>query len=311
MTEYFLTVIGQVLTLFLLMLVGFLLGKTGRLSTQSVQQLTFLLLYIVTGCVILRSLQVPFDPELSRSLLLTAGLTALLHLLFLLCAQPLFRRRAPGTRASLRFGIIYGNIGFMGLPLIDAVLGHEALIFAAVYLAVYSLFYWTHGVVLMGGGANLTPRKVLLSPGVIAVVVGGIFFLTSFSLPPVLGNTVSFLADLNTPLAMIIIGFQIGVSDLGSIFRRPVLLVASALKLMLLPALAILVLLPLRLDPVVFCVMVILSATPPAGSVSLFAQQFGRDTDSAAQFVTLATLLSMLTLPLWALAARALSVGGA
>ena len=121
------------------------------------------------------------------------------------------------------------------------------------------------------------------------------------------GSAVGFLADLNTPLAMVVIGGQMARTSLGSTFRRPDLYAVALLKLAAIPAVTALVLLPFHLPPLVYCSMVILAGTPTAGTSSILAQQFGRDAGSAAQMVTLSTLLSVLTLPVVAVAANLLS----
>lgn len=112
------------------------------------------------------------------------------------------------------------------------------------------------------------------------------------------------MADLNSPLAMIVIGGQIAGADLAATFTQRRLYAASAIKLVAIPAALMLVLLPLRLDPMLYCATVILTATPAAGATGIFAQRFGQDTTTAAQYITLSTLLSIITLPIFAVLAQ-------
>ena len=306
MLEHLLVVAKQVATLFLLMGVGFLLGKKGRFSDKGLSELTYLLLYVVAGCIIVEALAEERDPalllELGKDCLLLVGV----YLLYALVAVPLFRRDAPDTRAALQFGSIYGNTGFMGFPLILGVLGQKAMLFAAVSSVIFTVFTWIHGVILMGGRAAFSPRKAVLNPGVIALAVGLPFFLLDWRLPPVVGDAVGFLSDLNTPLAMVVIGAQMAGADLPSTFTQARLYRASFVKLVAIPLLTALVLLPFRLDPLFYSTAVLLAATPSAGSTSMFSQQFGRDTKSAAQLITLSTILSIVTLPLFAVLAEVL-----
>ena len=123
-----------------------------------------------------------------------------------------------------------------------------------------------------------------------------------------MGASLSFLSDLNTPLAMVVIGTQLAEADLPSTFRHPRNYLVSFLRLALFPTLTALLLLPLRSSSGLYCALVLLSATPGAGTTSLFAQQFGRDTAPAAESITLSTLLSILTLPLFAVLARGISM---
>ncbi|MEG1577915.1 MAG: AEC family transporter [Oscillospiraceae bacterium] len=300
MKGYFATVIGQVITLFLLMGVGFLLGRRKKITTEGAGQMTFLLLYVVAGCVMVRAMQTEKNPELLRDLAMAAAVTVGLYVVYALVSLLLFRKQPPDTRDPLRFGVVYGNIGFMGLPLITAILGEKALIFAAVGFVAFQVANWTHGLVLMGGREQATVKKAVLNPGVIALCIGLPLFLMGLRLPPMVYNAVSFLADLNTPLAMVVIGFQMSQADLPGTFRRPVLYQSAGVKLLLMPALTAVLLLPLHLNPLIYSVCVILAGTPTAGVTAMFSQQFHRDTIIAAQSVTLSTLLSAVTLPLWA-----------
>lgn len=307
MVQNIAAVAGQVGTLFLMMAVGFLLGKLGKLNSHGLSQMTFLLLYIVNPCIIIQCFQVEATPALLRELGTGALVTLACYAAYILIAQLLFRRTARDDRDSLRFAVVYGNIGFMGVPLVQSVLGADAMIYGALSLVAFNLFSWTHGVILMGGRKALSPRKVFLNPGVIGLAIALVFFLGHFTLPAPIGNAVSFLADLNSPLAMVAVGAQMASAGLLRSFRRPVLYAASAVRLVVIPALTALCLLPLGLNPALYCASVILSAAPVAGITSMFAQQFGRNTETAVQMITLSTLLSIVTLPVFAALAKSLS----
>ena len=112
---------------------------------------------------------------------------------------------------------------------------------------------------------------------------------------------------MNTPLAMVIIGAQMASADLLATFRCPRLYLSAGLKLLLFPLLTAAALLLLRPDHTMYIAMVILAGTPAAGTTSMFAQQFDRDTATAAQLITLTNLCCLVTLPCCAaLAALAL-----
>ena len=234
-------------------------------------------------------------------------MVAVSYVVYALLVLPFFRRRPEGTRASLQFGVVYGNNGFMGLPLVESVLGSGALIYGALSLAAFSLTSWTLGVLLMGGRRAFSLKNAVLNPGVLGLAVSLVLFLTGLRFPFPIAGAISFLGDLNTPLAMVVIGAQLAASDLPAAFRQPVLYLASLLRLVVVPLLTALLLLPLGLSPGLYCALVLLSAVPTAGTTSLFAQRFGRDTAPAVQFITLSTLLSIATLPLFAVLAQALS----
>lgn len=297
---------GSVLTLFLMMAVGFFLGKKGMLSKETLSQLSKLLLCIVAPCIMIDTfLAEERTAATVKGLLIAGGVLVATYVLNMVLAQLLFRRSED--RGVLRFSSIYGNTGFMGIPLIQAVLGSAGMMPTVISLAVFNITTWTHGNVLIGGRKQLSVKKALLNPGVIGFVISIILFALQVKLPAPAAKAVSYIGSLNTPLAMVIIGAQMSAVDFRELFRDWRLYVVSALKLLAMPAITMLVMLPLDLEPVTFMAITILAACPVAGASSLFSQLNGKDPSLAARLVTLSTILCIITLPLVAAAAGLLS----
>jgi len=303
----FLVVLSQICTLFLLMAVGYGLGRLKLVTEAGTKEMSALLLNCVCPCIILSSFQLDWDAHL----LVTMGVGVLAmagcYGLYILLASLLYRREEADLRACLRFGSIYGNVGFMGLPLIRAVLGGDTVIFAVLAIVVYNFFAFTHGAVLMGGRRAVSFRSILLTPVVLAVGVGLVLMLGRITLPGPVNSALEFMSDLNTPLAMVIIGAQLSRANLLETFREGKLYKAAAVKQIALPLLTALLLRPLRLDAQLYMVVVILAGAPTAGFTSIFAERYHRDVRRSAQLVSLSTLLSAVTLPLVAVLAEALA----
>ena len=306
MLQNFLVVGGSVLTLFLLMSVGFIFGRMGLLSGETLSQMSRILLYVVTPCIMITSFEVERTPASQSQLLTTLVVMVGLYVLYMVLSVLLFPREGEAHRGIMRFAAVYGNAGFMGLPLIQSVMGDGAMMVAVVGLAVFNTVTWTQGRALMGGRGELAVKKVLLNPGIIGFVVGTVLFFTGWRFPGPVDRTVAYLGSLNTPLAMVVIGGQMAQADFLKVFSTKKLYLVSAVKLIAMPMLTALVLLPFRPDPVVYVASVILAGCPTAGATSLFAQSMGKDAALAAQQVTLSTLLCIATLPLMAAAAQLL-----
>lgn len=300
-----LTVVGQVVTLFLMMGVGYVLVKLGWFSKETSNQCTQLILYAVGTSIIITKLQIDATPEVVSTILKAALGMALTYVVMIPLSQLLFRKEPADTAVVHRFGSIYSNNSFMGLPLLAGVLGDDALLFGVISVLVFFIFQWTHGVLIYGGKLNL--KSAVLNPGIIAIIIGLVFFAVGFKIPTPVFNAMEFMGNLNTPLAMVIIGGQMARSDILDVVKKPKLYAAAAIKLLFVPALTTVLLLPLNMDPLSYCACVILSACPTAGVTSMFAQMFRRDEATAAQMVTLSTLLSILTLPVFAVIARQIS----
>lgn len=307
MVERFLVVLGQVMTLFLMMGVGFGLGKAGKITGHGTAEFSTLLLYVVTPCIIIDSFQTDYDPALLRTLGMGVVCQCVCYGLYAVIVSFFFRRDPQELRSPMRFGSMYGNTGFMGLPLIQAVMGDEAVIFAVVALVVFNLWIWSHGLITMSGRDQVSLRKMLINPGMLGLLGGLPLFLTRTTLPGPLYNAVGFVGNLNTPLAMIVIGAQMARADLGSTFRDRKLYGASAVKLLLIPLFTAVVMLPFRGDHLLYVAAVILSGAPTAGVTSMFAERFDKSPERTAQLVSLSTLLSIFTLPVIAVMAETIA----
>ena len=299
---------GSVLTLFFLMAVGYVFGRLGLLSDGTLSQMSRILLNVVIPAAMIATFAVERTAEVDRQLLLTLAALTGTYALYMLGACLLFRGQPEEHRGILRFASIYGNVGFMGLPLIQSALGDAAAMTAAVSLVLFNVVTFTHGIFLIGGKGSMSAQRIALNPGILGFVAALALYLTGWRLPGPVNSAVHYLSGLNTPLPMLIIGAQMAHADLRLVFRDKMLYAASAVKLVGLPVLTALVLLPFRLDPVIYTALVILSGCPTAGVTSLFSQDLGKDASLAARQVTLSTLLCSVTLPLAAVLAQFLAV---
>lgn len=298
---------GSVLTLFLLMAVGFSFGRMGLLSGETLSQMSRILLYVVTASIIIVSFEVERTPESQEELLTTLVVMAGVYVVYMALSHFLFPREGKEHQGIMRVAAVYGNTGFMGLPLIQSAMGDEAMMIAVVGLAVFNISIWTHGRALIGGRSELAVKKVVLNPSILGFVVGLLLFFTGWRLPGPLDSAVSYLGSLNTPLAMIVIGGQMAQADLRQVFSTKKLYLVSAVKLVGIPLLTAALLLPFHLDWTLFVAAVILAGCPTAGATSLFAQNMGKDASLAARQVTLSTLLCIITLPIMAVVAQMLA----
>ena len=295
-----LSVVAQpVVTLFLMMAVGFALEKKGQMTEDFSARLSFILLYVGAPCVLVDSLQkLEGGAEMLPTIWLGIGLCCIYFLLAIAGSMLFWKKAEADRRDTLRFGCIFPNCSFMGIPLMLSLYGPYGAIYAVPMIAVFNLLQWTFGVWVMGGKAQVSVKKAILNPGTLGVVLGLFLFAMDWKLPAPIGNTVYYLGGLNTPLAMLIIGAQMARVDLISTFRKKELYGASLLKLLVFPALFAAVTLPLGVDQSLLVALVLLGACPTGGVTGIFAQRYQRDTSAAAQSITLSTLLSLLTLPL-------------
>ena len=177
-----LNVFIQVAVMFIIMSIGILCYKKKMISENTGAELSKFLLMIVNPCVILHAFQIEYKPELANGLLISALLAVVSNTLGVIIAT-LFIRKNPERKEYIveRFAIVFSNCGFMGIPLIQAVVGDIGVFYASTYVAVFNLFTWTYGVSIMKGKMSLNDIiKVLTSAPIISIVVGIFIFLFCF-----------------------------------------------------------------------------------------------------------------------------------
>ena len=304
--ENLVAVASQVASLFLLMGVGAALRRLKLLGDEAVGGMVNLLMFVVTPCVIVDCFQRPFDRAMLGSLGLAFAFAVFGHVALIAVSALCVHDRDGDTWRTLRLATVFSNAGFMGLPLEQAILGSRGVFFGVVYIVVFNLFIWSWGVMLMrkdGGvdGKEAGDRrwKMLFNPGTAGIALGLPLFLMSARLPAVIAGPVHHLANLNTPLAMVAIGYSLVGARLGRVVRLGSFYAASALRLVASPLLLIAAMFPFRrwLDADMMLAMVIAASAPVAALVSIFASKFGRDVDVGVASVSGTTLVSILTMP--------------
>lgn len=292
----FTNVVSQVAILLMLMLIGVLLTKFGVLTENAIKSITDLVLYTVTPCVIIKSFVRKFEVSALKNLLLSFLIAILVHIGFILLSRLIFRTKEVSRRKVLQFAVVFSNCGYMSLPLQEALLGDNGVFYGSSFIAIFNLFIWSYGILLMSGDKKyLTPKKMIINPGIIGLALGLIVFLFSIPLPKVIYEPISYMASLNTPLPMIIIGYHLTKSK---IFKGRAGFLAIAVRLVLFPmiALAIMYLCGIRGD--LFVSIVISCCAPTAAITTMFSDKFGCETALSVNLVSLSTIISLITIPL-------------
>ena len=300
----------QVAALFVLMGFGAAMRRTRLIGDVAIDGFVNVLILVVTPCVIVDVFQRPFDQSSLSSLGLAFAIAVIGHLVVIPLAMLLVRHRDENARKPLLLAAVFSNAGFMGIPLEQAILGDRGVFFGASYIVVFNLFIWSWGLKVMkgnggmGNGEGVTGNgsgvvKMVLNPGTIGIAIGLPLFLFSARLPSFLAVPVHHLANLNTPIAMIVIGYGLAGAKLGQVARNPSVYVASLIRLVGYPLLFIAAMYPFRdrLDRDMMLAMCIAASAPVAAMVSMFATKFRRDVDTGVAVVSGTTLLSILTMP--------------
>lgn len=302
--EAFGTILLKVIVIFLLVVVGYLLTKKGLLSERGSTDITNLLVKAVTPCVIVNAfLESKGNVEI-KEMGYALAISVIAILISIAVGRMSFRKAPPERKTVLQFSVTFSNVGFMGIPLVQGIVGDKGVVYASFGVMVFNLVAWTYGYRMMNSQAKLKLRTVLLNPGVIGLLIGLPLYFINIEMPIVFTDPVRMLAAINTPLAMIVLGSYVAKLDLHSFISDADVYKAAALRLLVAPSLFLVVMLLLRPEKDLLISGIIQAATPVAANCVLFAVQYNKDTFLASKCVAVSTVLSIITIPLFSLIAQ-------
>ena len=295
--------VKQVVILYIIVAAGFVCDKAGVFTEKTARACNNLLFYLITPCVIVNSfLTTEFTAETAGGLALAAGCGVLTHTVGILLSLPLFNSKTDRTDPIFKFACVYGNMGYMALPLAQAVLGSEGVFYCSAGIMVFQVFCFTHGAWVMNRGnageTKFNPVRLVLNPGVIAVSIGLPLFLLRVNAPEVATKPISFVGSMNTPLAMLMLGTYISNAGMKTIFKNKKQYLAAAVKIVAVP-LAVFGVLKLTglVTGTLLTACIIQASAPSANNTVMFAAKYNRDTGVAAKTVAFISFASVLTMP--------------
>ena len=286
------SIASQVVILFLVVLVGALCRKLRFFTDETIRGVTQLVVNITLPVLTVYNMQRPFETRVLINFLLTLGLSIVAILAALFGSLFLFRNRPHDKRAVLANLEGFSNSGFMGYPIILAV-NPDWMIYAVAYNIAFVFVTWTVGVSLFQGRQNISLKRVLLNPNVISAFIGFAVFCLNITLPNILSQTMSLVS-------MLLIGTRVCGIRPGDLKDKDYH-IAAALRLIVLPLLALLLLRPLHLDDCVWRTIYLLTAMPCGTLTAMQAELYGGDSRFAARAIAYSTLLSLAPVPVMSL----------
>lgn len=291
------------LTLFALMLTGAVLKKRGVIDEAGKRCLSDLCINIVIPCNIFKSCLIEFNMDILRSCSLLLLSAVLMQVLCLLLNRSLFERYDSQRKKVLQYCTIVPMSGFLGNPIAEGIYDQVGVLYTSIFLIPMRIVMWSMGTSYFVAGEGTDKKKVLKNvlthPCLVAIYLGILCMVTQIQLPSVITETVRYIGNCNSALSMFIVGTILTDVPLRTIFSRDTVLF-SVLRLGLLPAAALGLGLLLGLETAPLGVSVLMTGMPAGATAAIFAAKYGSDAPFATRCVVFTTLLSMVTLPLWA-----------
>ncbi|WP_069651057.1 AEC family transporter [Caloranaerobacter ferrireducens] len=296
----FILVLNQVLVLFILLILGFILKKINIMTDELGKGLSTLIIYVTLPALIITSMNYKFSQDmLSNSIKLL--IIGVIVYTFMIIVGVIFVKllKIQGMQKGVYlFLIIFSNVGFMGYPVVEVAFGKIGVFYAAIYNLIFNILIWTLGVILVNPGHEKKINlKALINPGTVSIVLGFTLFIFSIKLPKPIYISLHKLGASTTPMAMLVVGSLLGDAKFKEIFGNSKLFIVALLRLIIIPLSVLFVLTRLNLPPVVAGIPVIISSMPTAANAAIFARRFDSDYRLASQGVFLTTLISIATIP--------------
>lgn len=297
--ELSVTVAIQVAIMFIIIVLGYIMKKANIITKDGSKQISDLLLFFVTPCVVIKAYQVDLELDLVSNLLIAFAAAVVINVMSVLVSWLIFGRKGGGRSIINQCCGAYSNCGFMGIPLLEATLGSQGVFYGAAYLAIFNIMTWTHGIYLYTQDKkSFSLKKLVFNPGIIGVVVGLALFFAQIRLPEIISTAVNYMAGLNTPLAMVLLGVFLADVDFAKALKNVSLYFVSATRLILIPSIAVLLMKFSFIPPEVAVAVVIPAACPSATVSALFAAKYNLDASYASEIVSINTVMSIVTIPL-------------
>lgn len=292
-------ILQQAFIMLVLILIGAGCFRFRLLSQSTVSEISRLVLTVVNPIVILLAYQRELKAELAVNLGWTFLLSVLSYAAAMLISYLAIPDKEGRETAIERFSCIYSNCGFMGIPLVQAMFELEGVFYLTAFITIFNILAWTHGVMQISGQHSLhSLKKVLRSPAIIAIALGMFLFFTQLRLPELLTQPLAMVGELNTPLAMFVAGATIAQTNLPAVLKKPRVFYLCTLRLLIIPAAALLLFLCTPFDSIIEMTVLAAAAAPSAAMCTMQCINYQKNAAYASEIFAMSTLLSILTMPL-------------
>jgi len=296
-------VLSQVLVIFILMALGFLCYRLKIVTKEAISYFSAFGMKVALPCLIIGSFLRPFTRELlgEAGIALLAAFGVYGFAFLLAWGYPYLLRMKGAERGVHRYSVVVSNSGFMGFPVIEAVLGSFYLFHVAIFNVPLGLLAFSVGVWLIakeGGKAPVISWKFFVNPPVVATLIGFTLFLFSIPLPDPLEQGIRLVGGMTTPLFMIIIGISIAKAELKHIFGRWRIYVTAFMRLFFVPVLTAVFCYLIGIRGNLLVLSVLLTAMPVASTTTVIAAMYDVAVEEASSIVVFSTILSAATIPL-------------
>ena len=316
MLDFFPRLLTIILTLFFLMICGYVCRKTKIIDNNASKSLSRLIVTIGQPMMIIGALNnVKFSQEnltvAWQVLLISLVIHLLMAAIALVICKPMQKKDLNRAKV-FEFSLVFANVGFIGFPILDSIFGNGIGSFmGAFYVVVFNIFLWTWGIMILArerDDIKLTPKKIFINYGTVPCAIGILLFLLQPYIVPAEGSWLSpayaalsqffnYLGSLCTPISVLVTGALLATMPLSDMFKNVKLYFHSGIKLLVFPIVLCLLAKVVGLNDTYVLLVTAMAGVPSAAMVTMLAELHDIEPGYASQSVGMTSILSTATLP--------------
>ena len=295
-------ILEQMIQIFIMMFLGFLIFRLKIIDEVFLKRMSTVIVNVTIPALILSSVMsesMVSDPHLALIVLIASFIIQFIMPFPAFLITRLLRVPKENTGIYL-FATTFSNVGFMGYPITQALLGETGLFYASLFNMMFNVALFLFGPQLMAFGTDTKEKfsfKNLITPGIICSLLALIIYFSGIKTPDVIYQTCKSMGAVTTPMAMIVVGGNLAKMNLREVFRNVRIYPYSLIKQLAIPIIFWLILKNLISDRIVLNVLIIMISMPVANNTVLFATEYDKNTDLASALVFVTTLFCIFSIP--------------
>ena len=296
---------------FIMILPGYILAKLNVLQEPHTSGISSLITCITYPCLVISAMQMEFSWEILNNckyvVLIFIGVVLVAMVISKVLTSII---RMPASQSGIMaFMMVFGNTGFLGLPVLDALFGKEAVFYGALADSSFDLLMFTFGVTFIRQAAKGEEKmgigetmKGLVNPCFVGVLIGLALYASQIMLPDIIAGPVESIGSATSPLAMIVVGSHLARIRLLDMFKSWQPYLVCLLKLLVAPAIALVLVKLIIGGGTLFGTVIVMEAAMPCAMLSvILSDRYGADVNLATKGVMLNTIMCLVTIPIVAI----------
>lgn len=291
-------VLQQMGVITILVSIGIYLYKKGVIDDPSSQKVSTIVMDICNPALILASI-LSGNITATHSDLITGMILGTIFYAGLVVLGFIFPFLVKAPNEEKRFFnlmTVYTNVGFIGIPVARAILPENAILYVIICNVMYSLLFYTHGIIILSNGKEKLNLKKVFSPGTIMALLSLVVFWFDYKPPLIISNSISFIGNATVFLSMTMLGVGIARSDITAGLKNIRIWIYIVIRMLLVPTILFIVLKAMSFSSETILGLCLMAAMPIGNLPLIQSQKMGEDTELLANAIAISTITSIVTI---------------